>query len=130
MKEFYFDKFDGRKPYPSIPFNRYRNLLFQLSGVITVVLGLSYLYWRWRFSLNPDSIWFSVILVLAETMSFVSTVMVVINFWSNKDAEKTPPVHYLSDIEELEGRKDRPLRIDVFIATYNESAELVRLSIL
>ena len=130
MKQFYFHKFDDRKPYSAIPDNKYRTLLFQFAGIITIALGISYLGWRWQFSLNPDALWFAVPLVLAESLSFFSTVMVVINFWSNKDAEKSPPVHYLSEIEDLQERADRPVKIDVFIATYNEDVELVRQSII
>lgn len=130
QKEFYFDKFEDRRPYTAIPDNKYRSLLFQFAGIVTIGLGIAYLNWRWRFSLNPDAMWFSIPLVVAETLSFFSTVMVVINFWSNKDAEKTPPVHYLSEIEDLQDMPDRPIKIDVFIASYNEDVELVRLSII
>lgn len=130
LKQFYFDKFEDRKPYSAIPDNKYRSLLFQFTGIITIGLGIAYLNWRWRFSLNPYAMWFSVPLVIAESLSFLSTVMVVINFWSNKDAIKTPPVHYLSEIEDLQGMPDRPIKIDVFIASYNEDVELVRLSII
>ncbi|MDF2436661.1 MAG: Cellulose synthase [Bacteroidota bacterium] len=130
MKQFYFSKFDNRKPYQSIPDNKYRTILFQFCGIVTIALGCSYIYWRWTHSLNPDALWFAVPLVLAETLSFISTIMIVFNFWSYKDAEKTPPVHYLSEIEDLQERTDRPVRIDVFIATYNEDVELVRLSII
>jgi cellulose synthase (UDP-forming) len=129
-KEFYFNKFEHRRPYPSIPANPYRTLLFQFFGIITVVFGFAYIYWRWRYSINPDALWFAIPLVIAETLSYVSTVMVVINFWSYKDPEKKAPVHYLSDIEDLQGRPDRPVRIDIFIATYNEDVELVRYSIM
>lgn len=128
-KQFYFDKFEKRKPYSAIPDNPYRALLFQFFGIITIVLGIAYLNWRWYYSLNPDALWFAIPLVAAESLSFISTVLVVINFWSYKDVEKTPPVHCLSEIEDLQGRNDRPIKIDVFIATYNEDVELVRLSI-
>jgi cellulose synthase (UDP-forming) len=130
IKQFYFNKFDDRKPYPPIPDNKYRSLLFQFFGITTIAFGISYLNWRWRFSLNPDAMWFSIPLVLAESLSFLSTVMIIINFWSYKDAEKTPPVHYLSEIEDLEDRTDRPIKIDIFIASYNEDVELVRQSII
>jgi len=130
LKQFYFNKFDDRKPYLAIPDNKYRTLLFQFTGIITIALGFAYLNWRWRFSLNPDALWFSIPLVVAESLSFLSTIMVVICFWSNRDAEKTPPVHYLSEIEDIQDRPDRPIRIDVFIASYNEDVELVRYSIL
>jgi cellulose synthase (UDP-forming) len=127
---FYFDKFENRKPYKAIPDNKFRTLLFQSFGIITIALGIAYLNWRWRYSLNPDAMAFSIMLVVAETLSFISTVMVIFNFWSYKDAPKSAPVHYLSEIEDLQGRKDRPLIIDIFIATYNEDVELVRLSII
>lgn len=130
MKQFYFNRYETRKPYPAIQENKYRTLLFQFTGVLTIFLGISYLNWRWRFSLNPDALWFAIPLVLAETLSFVGTIMIIFNFWSYKDAEKTPPVHFLSEIEDLQGRPDRPVKIDVFIATYNEDVELVRLSII
>ncbi len=129
-KKFYFDKYEDRRPYPAIPANKYRSLIFQMAGIITIALGISYLHWRWRYSLNPDSMVFSIVLVTAETLSFLSTVMIIINFWEYKDPEKTPPVHMLSDVEDLQGRPDRPVRLDVFIATYNEDVELVRLSII
>lgn len=129
MKEFYFSKFENRKPYRAIPDNKTRTRLFQFAGILTIVLGTAYLHWRWRFSLNPQSMWFSVMLVLAETFSFISTIMIIINFWSYRDPEKKPPVQYVSEIEETEVGYDRPLTIDVFIATYNEDVELVRYSI-
>ncbi|MCE9539936.1 MAG: cellulose synthase, partial [Bacteroidetes bacterium] len=129
MKQFYFHKFEDRKPYSAIPDNKYRTLLFQFTGIITVTLGIAYLHWRWRYSLNTEALWFALPLVLAESLSFLSTVMIVINFWSNKDAKKAPPVHYLSELENLDGRSERPVKIDVFIATYNEDVELVRQSI-
>lgn len=129
MKEFYFSKFENRRPYKAIPDSKFRTLLFQSFGIITIALGLAYLHWRWCHSLNPDALWFAIPLVTAETLSYLSTILVVINFWSYKDAEKKEPVHFLSEIEDLQGRPDRPVKIDVFIATYNEDVELVRLSI-
>jgi cellulose synthase (UDP-forming) len=130
MKDFYFNKYEKRKPYKSIQDNPYRTLIFQFCGILTIALGISYIYWRWRYSLNPDALWFAVPLVVAETLSFFSTILIIFNFWSYKDAEKTPPVHFLSEIEDLQQRPDRPVKIDVFIATYNEDVELVRLSII
>jgi cellulose synthase (UDP-forming) len=127
---FYFTKFDDRKPYKAIPDNIYRTMAFQFFGIMAVVFGIAYLNWRWRYSFNPDAYWFSLTLTIAETLSFVSTILVVISFWSNKDPEKSRAVHFLSEIEDLQGRPDRPVTIDVFIATYNEEVELVRYSII
>lgn len=129
MEQFYFRKFEDRKPYNAIPENKFRTLLFQFFGLLTVVLGFAYIHWRWKYSLNPDALWFAIPLVVAETLSYISTILIVVNFWSYKDPPKSAPVRYLSEIEDLEERHDRPLAIDVFIATYNEDVELVRLSI-
>jgi cellulose synthase (UDP-forming) len=130
VKPFYFNKFEDKRPYRAIADNKYRTLLFQFSGIITIALGVAYINWRWRYSLNADALWFAIPLVMAESMSFLSTILAVINFWSYKDAKKNTPVHYLSEIEDLQGRPDRPVKIDVFIATYNEDVELVRYSII
>jgi cellulose synthase (UDP-forming) len=129
-KKFYFNKYENRQPYPAIQDNKYRSLLFQFAGITTIALGIAYLHWRWRYSMNPDAIAFSVALVTAETLSFISTAMIIMNFWTYKDPPRVGPVHFLSDIEELQGREDRPIRLDVFIATYNEEIELVRYSII
>lgn len=129
MKEFYFNKFESKIPYAAISNNKFRTLLFQFTGIITIFLGFAYLHWRWRFSLNPDTLWFAIPLVVAESLCFISTIMLVINFWSFKDAAKSTPAHYISEIEDLQGRPDRPVKIDIFIATYNEDVDLVRYSI-
>ena len=129
MKTFYFTKFEHRKPYPEVKDNKYRTLAFQFLALITIGLGLAYLHWRWLYSLNFSSLWFAVPLVIAETLSFIGTVLIIYNMWSNKDPQKKAPVHYLSEIEDLNGRTDRPVRIDVHIATYNEDVEIVRYSI-
>jgi cellulose synthase (UDP-forming) len=129
LKEYYFSKFENRKPYPPVKDNLYRTLLFQFFAIITLGLGLAYLHWRWVYSLNPQALWFAYPLVIAETLSFIGTALIIYNLWAFKDPNKEPPVHMLSEIEDLNGRKDRPIRIDVFIATYNEDVEIVRYSI-
>lgn len=129
MKEFYFNKFENRTPYSPIEDNKWRTYTFQFLSIITLAIGLAYINWRWRHSINYDSITFALTLVVAETLSFIGTVLIVINYWSNKDPLKQLPVHYLSEIEDLAGRADRPVKIDIFIATYNEDVELVRYTI-
>jgi cellulose synthase (UDP-forming) len=128
-KEYYFTKYENRKPYSSIKNSKFRNLMFQLVAMVTIGLGLAYLHWRWRFSLNYNVLWFAIPLVMAETLSFIGTILTIFNMWDNKDPGITAPVHYLSEIEALHGRPDRPIRIDVHIATYNEDVNIVRLSI-
>jgi len=129
LKQFYFSKYEQREPYATTKRWWLLSSLFQISGSILIVLGIYYLYWRWTYSMNWESAWFSVPLVLAETFSFISTVLVVYNYWDNKDLKQEAPARYLSEIEDIDAEADRPIRIDVFIATYNEDEELVRYSI-
>jgi cellulose synthase (UDP-forming) len=129
LKEFYFNKFEQRQPHRPVKDNKGRSLLFQFCGILTLALGVAYLHWRWTASLNMDALWFAIPLVVAETLSFIGTALMILNFWSYKDPEIKEPPRFLSDIEALEGRPDRPLKIDVHIASYNEDVELVRLSI-
>ncbi|HET6245061.1 MAG: glycosyltransferase [Bacteroidetes bacterium] len=129
MKEFYFNQFDHRKPYKPVKDNIYRARLFQVAGILAIIAGLIYLYWRWAFSLNFDALWFSLPLAIAETFSFLGICFFIFDLWQNKDAAQQPAPHYLSEVEELNGREDRPIKIDVFIATLNEEAELLRYTI-
>ncbi|MCW3104195.1 MAG: putative glycosyl transferase [Bacteroidetes bacterium] len=129
MKQFYFNKFEHRKPYEPVKEHPHRALLFQVAGVLTVLTGLVYIYWRWAYSLNYDAMWFSLTLVIAETVSFISIFFYIFDMWKSKDAEKLPPPHYLSDIETPESGWDRPLKVDIFIATINEELELLRYTI-
>jgi cellulose synthase (UDP-forming) len=129
MKQFYFNKFENRKPYEPVVEHPHRTLIFQIAGVLTMIFGFIYIYWRWRYSLNYDALWFSLTLVIAETMAFISIFFFIFDMWKSKDAEKQPSPHYLSDIEKVDEYCDRPLRIDIFIATLNEEAELLRYTI-
>lgn len=129
LKPYYFNKFEHRKPYKPVQDNYWRTLTFQAAGTFTLITGLIYILWRWNYSLNDNAIWFSITLAIAETISFISIFFYIFDVWKNKDAEQLPPPHYLSEIETLEGRTDRPIRVDIFIATLNEEAELLRYTI-
>lgn len=129
LKEFYFNKFEHRQPYRPLPQSELRNMMFQFLAIIALAVGGLYIWWRWKYSLNMNCLWFAIPLIVAETLSFVSTIFLYINYWSPKDRPITDPVHYLSEIEDLNGRPDRPISIDIHIATYNEDVELVRYTI-
>jgi cellulose synthase (UDP-forming) len=55
-------------------------------------------------------------------------VLFTFNLWSTKDYEQKPPPASIGACTESQG-SDRPISVDIFIATYNEDVELVRLSI-
>ncbi len=57
---------------------------------------------------------------------FGGSVLMIINHWSQKVLPQKPPVRRLSEIESgISIDEDRPLKIDIFIATYNEEWEIV-----
>ena len=127
--KFYFEKFEHRIPYQPLIRQPIISFLFKVFGLMTIFSGLFYLCWRWIFTINPESVFFSCVLIIAETLSFIGTILMVISFWDYKDTPKKEPIHMLSEIQNLNGKPDRPVKIDVFITTYNEDPDLVRFSI-
>ncbi|OUM45662.1 glycosyltransferase [Arthrobacter sedimenti] len=85
--------------------------LIRLLVVLTVILGVNYVSWRWLESLNWSAWWIAVPLVLAETYSLIDVLLFGMTMWRVR--ERTPP--------------DPPpgLTVDVFITTYNEPLDMV-----
>lgn len=125
---FYFERFEHRKPPEPLPCSSLTEGIWQYLAIINLSLGAWYLWWRWSSSLNYDALWFAVPLVTAETFAYVVLALFTYNLWSTCDYEQKPPPASIADCTDGEGG-DRPVSVDVFIATYNEDEELVRLSI-
>jgi cellulose synthase (UDP-forming) len=126
---FYFERFEDRRPPAPLPHSARRELLWQFLGTVNLVLGAWYLHWRWTESLNPDALWFAVPLVTAETLAYVGLALFTFNLWKVQDyPDRAPPV-VIGDCAPDAPDPGRPISVDVFIATYNEDEELVRLSI-
>ncbi len=88
-----------------------RTLLIRSIVLVTAVLGINYVGWRWLYSINWDAWWIAIPLVLAETYSLIDSLLFGFTVWRLKKRE--PP-------EAPEG-----LTVDVFITTYNEPLDLV-----
>ncbi len=129
MKKFYFSRFEDRRPYQPVEDTWLRTLIFKISGSLTLLTGIAYMIWRWTSTINHEHPVFSYTLVFAETFSFIGICLYVFDMWHPKDYEKQRAPEMLSEIEPLEGRSDRALKVDVFIATLNEEAELLRYTI-
>jgi len=43
--------------------------------LVTAVLGINYIVWRWLFSINWDAWWIAIPLVLAETYSLIDSLL-------------------------------------------------------
>ena len=89
-----------------------RLVLVRIAAVLTLVLGLNYIGWRWLFSLNWDHAWLAIPLIAAETYSLIDVSLFAMTVWRSRRRPRAPeaPVG---------------LTVDVFIATYNEPVELV-----
>jgi cellulose synthase (UDP-forming) len=80
--------------------------------VLTAILGLNYVAWRWTASLNWDAWWISVPLVLAETYSLIDVMLFGMTVWKLKLRKGAPEA-------------PRDATVDVFITTYNEPLDMV-----
>lgn len=84
----------------------------RLVVVLTVILGLNYLAWRWTASLNWDAWWIAVPLVVAETYSLIDVMLFGMTVWQLKIRKGAPPPPH-------------DATVDVFITTYNEDLDMV-----
>ncbi len=128
----YFRQFEDRLPPKPLPYSPVRELGWQMLATATLVTGIWYLWWRWTASLNTEALWFALPLVIAETLAFIGLVLFIINLWQDQPvAIPAAPVKAADVAVSLASTEtDRPIAVDIFIATYSEEPELVRLSIL
>jgi cellulose synthase (UDP-forming) len=127
---FYFERFEHRRPPEPVPHSAARELAWQFLAIVALVLGANYIRWRWTASLNPDALWFAIPLVVAETLAYIGLVLFTFNLWTTRDVPMQPPPRTVGETLGEGGEwGERPVAVDVFITTYNEDEELVRLSI-
>lgn len=126
---FYFEPFESRKPPEPVPHQPGIELLWQFLAVIALVFGASYIHWRWTVSLNPEALWFAVPLVVAETLAYIGLILFTVNLWQTRDYPMRPAPDSIRQCVDQDEMPERPVAVDVFITTYNEDEELVRLTI-
>ncbi|HYF16843.1 MAG TPA: glycosyltransferase [Ramlibacter sp.] len=129
MADFYFDRFEHRRPPAPVRHSPARELLWQFLVIIALVLGANYIRWRWTSSLNWDALWFAIPLAVAETLAYIGLLLFTFNLWMTRDPPLRAPPRSIAECVREEEATDRPIAVDVFITTYNEEEELVRLSI-
>ncbi|MCB0104116.1 MAG: glycosyltransferase [Anaerolineales bacterium] len=105
------------KQHQSSGQNLYQKYLwgFRILAFVTVAWGTYYLIWRYTNTLNFDYLWLALLLVLAETYSYADTLFFTLMMWKPTRREAPPPA-------------DDDASVDVYIATYNEPVELLRLT--
>ena len=89
-----------------------RLLLIRTVVIVTALLGVNYVAWRWLFSVRWSVWWIAVPLVLAETYSLIDSLLFGLTMWRLRARVEPPPP--------LAG-----VTVDVFITTYDEPLELV-----
>ena len=89
-----------------------RLLLIRLVVLVTTILGLNYVAWRWLASVNWDAWWIAVPLVLAETYSLVDSLLFGLTMWRLEERGEPPA-------------PEPDITVDVLIATYDEPIDLV-----
>jgi cellulose synthase (UDP-forming) len=130
LSSFYFQRFEHRQPPQPVPHRPGVELLWQFLVIIALVLGANYIRWRWTDSLNYDALWFAIPLAVAETLAYIGLVLFTFNLWKTRDVPQRSPPARIGECAEITGEAgERPVAVDVFITTYNEEEELVRISI-
>ncbi|MDG3039785.1 glycosyltransferase [Roseicyclus marinus] len=121
-------RFERQEPWVADAPGPLRLALWQFLATSSLVFGTWYIWWRWTASLNPDALWFSIPLALAETMAFFGLILYTVNLWTPRGPRQRELPVTLFDTIGIEDRDgtDRPVAVDVFFATYNEDPEIVR----
>ncbi len=88
---------------------------FRLLAIITIAWGTYYIFWRFTNTLNMNTLWLALALVFAEIYAYLDTVIFVLMMWKPARRKAPPPPETISSV-------------DVYIATYNEPVELLRLT--
>lgn len=88
------------------------HFVIRILTLLTVVLGVNYVAWRWLESLNWAAWWISVPLVVAETYTLIDVCLFGLGVWRLRQREVPPPPPV-------------DATVDVFITTYNEPLDLV-----
>jgi cellulose synthase (UDP-forming) len=88
--------------------------VFRILAILTLGWGAYYLFWRFTNTLNVDFLWLSLLLFFCELYSFFDTLLFVLMLWKPSNRKEAPPPIQAS--------------VDVYIVTYNEPAELLRLT--
>jgi cellulose synthase (UDP-forming) len=127
--DFYFWKYEHRRPPEPVPYSAAREFLWQFLALSSIFMGARYLWWRWTASLNFHALWFAIPVIVAESLSFIGLILFVINLWKTEDYPAAPPPSSIRECLADQNIPDRPARVDVFFPTYNEDPELVRLSV-
>ena len=95
--------------------NTPRETVVHAIALLAVLVGAGYLTWRVAFTLNPDALWLSIPLLLAEVHAYLTFCLFAFMAWDLRPID--PPVG------DVRGR------IGLFIPTYSEPYSVLALTI-
>ncbi|HLM69721.1 MAG TPA: glycosyltransferase, partial [Longimicrobium sp.] len=102
-----------RRPSNSVPIlSERKERMIRAIAVITLAYWTYYIIWRWGWTLNPDALWFSIPLALAETWGLLTAFVMIHSVWRirNRQPIPAPP----------------GMKVDVYITCYDEPLEVIR----
>ncbi|WP_120500655.1 glycosyltransferase [Roseovarius sp. EL26] len=126
MSSPYFTPYESRRPPRFTPMSRRRMHCWHLLAGMTTGISLWYLHWRWTQSLNPDALAFSIAVTMAESLFFLGSLLFYYDIWQEDDTRVKPPPAS-RDEAGLDG--PGPIKVDLYITTYDEEIEVLRPSI-
>jgi cellulose synthase (UDP-forming) len=95
---------------PSLP--EWKERIIRGIAVVTLAYWTYYIIWRWGWTLNPDALWFSIPLALAETWGLVTAFVMIHSVWRIRHRQPLPAPPGMS--------------VDVYITCYDEALEVIR----
>lgn len=102
-----------RRPSNSIPqLPEWKERLIRGIAVVTLAYWTYYIVWRWGWTLNPDALWFSIPLALAETWGLITAFVMIHSVWRIRNRQPVPAPPGMT--------------VDVFITCYDEALEVIR----
>lgn len=101
-----------RHQLPQVAAGKYPSPWLRGLILVTMLLGVNYIVWRWLASVNWAAWWIAVPLVVAETYSVIDSQLFGLTMW--RTLRRNPP-----------GPPPEGATVDVFITTYNEPIEMV-----
>lgn len=102
-----------RRPANAVPrLPEWQERTIRAIAVITLAYWTYYIIWRWGWTLNPDALWFSLPLVMAETWGLVTAFVMIHSVWRIRNRQPIPAPPGMT--------------VDVFITCYDEPLEVIR----
>jgi cellulose synthase (UDP-forming) len=102
-----------RRPANAVPrLNEWQERVIRAIAVVTLAYWTYYIIWRWGWTLNPDALWFSIPLAMAETWGLITAFVMIHSVWRIRHRQPLPA--------------PQGLTVDVFITCYDEPLEVVR----